>query len=255
MEWILIYLAIKYEGNFYAIYNALKNKEFVPISELEPIRQALEEGQMHAITIVDDDYPENLKSINNPPFVLFYQGNINLLKKPAMMLTGEFSNMLIDKFIDQALNELVYQYVLVNGYFKPLDQRIIQQFLNLNGQMIVVLNQAIDQVNFDFIEGEQHQNLLILSEFPSGCHTNRQRIMQRNRLAIGLSEALIIASSYKKSGIMNLVTYALEQGKEIYCYPGLQTEEDGNNWLIQDGAHLITSIKAINSGEQKDDKQ
>ena len=137
--------------------------------------------------------------------------------------------MLIDKFIDQALNELVYQYVLVNGYFKQLDQRIIQQFLNLNGQMIVVLNQAIDQVNFDFIEGEQLQNLLILSEFPSGCHTNRQRIMQRNRLAIGLSEALIIASSYKKSGIMNLVTYALEQGKEIYCYPGLQTEEDGNN--------------------------
>ena len=84
---------------------------------------------------------------------------------------------------------------------------------------------------------------LIISEYPENVNLNHKRLIQRNRISIGLSEALIIASSYKESKISNLVSCALEQGKDIFCFPGLQSENDGNNLLIRDGAKMITSIK------------
>ena len=83
----------------------------------------------------------------------------------------------------------------------------------------------------------------MLSEYPNNVNINKRRLIERNRISIGLSKALIIASSNKESRILSLVSFALDQGKEIFCYPGIQTKEDGNNILIQDGATMITSIK------------
>lgn len=245
MELVLIYLAIKYLGDFHQIYQALKDKEFVDIADLEKIKQQILNKEIQAITIIDDNYPESLKMINNPPFVIFYQGNIELLNQPALMITGEFSNDLIDNYLNEAIQETSKKYVLISSDFKPLDNLIIKSFLELKKNVIMVLASSIDHHEFKFNYSNYFNNLLILSEFPFDAKINRKRILQRNRLAIGLSEALIILSSYRKSGIMNLVTHALDQGKEVYCYPGLQTENDGNNLLIQDGAHLITSIKFI----------
>lgn len=38
------------------------------------------------VTILDDDYPDYLKHIYNPPAVLFYQGNKELLRKKCWLL-------------------------------------------------------------------------------------------------------------------------------------------------------------------------
>lgn len=251
MEWILIYLAIKYLGDFHQVYDALKRREFVPLSELEHIRMALAQKKLQALTIVDDDYPSSLKSINNPPLVIFYQGNRHLFQTPGLMFTGEFTNPMITQFVDQAIQEMSQKYTLISNNFKALDERIIQGFLQAGKNVIVVLANSLDDVTFNFDPQCYPNQLLIVSEFPAGTHPTRQRIAQRNRLAIGLAEALVIASSYKKSGIMNLVSHALDQGKDVYCYPGLQTEEDGNNLLIQEGAHLITSVKAVGAHAKK----
>lgn len=246
MELILIYLAIKYLGDFNQIYQALKDKEFVPIEYLHDIKDQIEQGKIRAITILDDDYPEALKLINNPPFVIFYEGNRKLLNQHAMLITGEFSSEAIEVFVKEAVTEIAHQYALVTNHFKPLDDLIINSFLEQQKNVIVVLATAIDKHQFQFQPSTHFNQLLILSEFPSECGINRKRIAQRNRLSVGLSDALIIVSSYRKSGIMNLVTHALDQGKDVYCYPGLQNENDGNNVLIQDGAQLITSVKNVN---------
>lgn len=40
------------------------------------------------ITFNDDNYPENLKKIDDSPTVLFYKGNINLLNKKSIAIVG-----------------------------------------------------------------------------------------------------------------------------------------------------------------------
>lgn len=243
MNWILIYFAIKYKGDFDAIYSALKNNEIANKNELLKIRKMIDDNQIKAITIVDDNYPDSLKEINKPPFVIFYEGNIDLINNTFVLFTGEFLNDYISKFVSDSINELSKHYSLVSCNFKSLDKSIIESYLSLNKNVVIVLPNGVEH---DFDLKKYDKNLLIISESPLNTNINKKRLHQRNRLAVGLSKMLIIASSYKKSSIMNLVTFSLEQGKDIYCFPGIQLEIDGNNLLIQEGANLITSIKSIN---------
>lgn len=246
MNLVLIYFAIKYKGYFHDIYNAIKKKEFIQMEELEKIGEDLSSGKIKAITIIDEDYPEPLKQINQPPFVLFYEGNKELLKEKLIMLTGDFSNENINKFINESAFELSKSYTLVSNFSKGLDEEIIDNLIKNNQNLILISSNGLINPYFGKNINELKFNkdkCLIISEYPENVNLNHKRLIQRNRISIGLSEALIIASSYKESKISNLVSCALEQGKDIFCFPGLQNENDGNNLLIRDGAKMITSIK------------
>ena len=246
MNLVLIYFAIKYKGYFHDIYNAIKKKEFIQMEELEKIGEDLSSGKIKAITIIDEDYPETLKQINQPPFVLFYEGNKELLKEKLIMLTGDFSNENINKFINESAFELSKNYTLVSNFSKGLDEKIIDNLIKNNQNLILISSNGLTNPYFGKNINELKFNkdkYLIISEYPENVNLNHKRLIQRNRISIGLSEALIIASSYKESKISNLVSCALEQGKDIFCFPGLQSENDGNNLLIRDGAEMITSIK------------
>ena len=45
-------------------------------------------NQYPSISILDDDYPLELKHSYNPHVLLFYQGNIDLLKRPKIAVVG-----------------------------------------------------------------------------------------------------------------------------------------------------------------------
>ena len=245
MNLVLIYFAIKYKGYFHDIYNAIKKKEFIQMEELEKIGEDLSSGKIKAITIIDEDYPEPLKQINQPPFVLFYEGNKELLKEKLIMLTGDFSNENINKFINESAFELSKNYTLVSNFSKGLDEKIIDNLIKNNQNLILISSNGLTNPYFGKNINELKFNkdkYLIISEYPENVNLNHKRLIQRNRISIGLSEALIIASSYKESKISNLVSCALEQGKDIFCFPGLQSENDGNNLLIRDVANMISSL-------------
>jgi DNA processing protein len=244
MNLILIYFALKYKGDFVSIYNALKNKEIVDPDEIDLLEKRIISGELKVITILDDEYPESLKIIANPPFVLFYEGDISLINKSALCLTGEKSSDVIVDYLNQAVEQTSKNNILTTNYFKGLDELVVNYYLKNKKDVIFVSCNGLKNPYFaNPIKTES--NTLIISEYPNGVNINNKRLRERNRITAAISDALVVFSSQKGSGIMNLVTNFLNQGKEIYCYPGLQDENDGNNILIKDGANLITAISDI----------
>lgn len=79
MRDVLLYFALKYDGNFPNIYNALQNKELV---DWELFKELKERCQFNYVTIIDQDYPWFFKNsdFNCPPIVLFYLGDKELLE-------------------------------------------------------------------------------------------------------------------------------------------------------------------------------
>lgn len=247
MHLVIIYFAIKYKGYFHDIYQAIKNKEEIDFVQLMKIKKKLESGKMKAITIIDDDYPESLKVINNPPFVLFYKGNKELLKEDILLITGDFLNQQINKFTNESLKEIGKNHILISNFNKGFDENVVNWSMKQKYKIILVSPNGLHKPYFamkntSLIDADE-KDYLIISEYPDDVNLNQKRFYERNRITIGLSKAVIIASSYKKSKINALVLHALEQGKDIFCFPGEQNENDGNNLLIQDGAIMITSIK------------
>lgn len=250
MKYILIYLSLKYQGDFDKIYQAIKNKEKVSDKKINETINLIRAKKILALTIVDSNYPKELKLINRPPFVLFYKGNLDLLKISKICLTGRIDNQKYNfsNQIKQACKEITKSMALITNLYRGTDQEIVEEIEKRNGYLVLV--SANGTKNAYFAKNKfNYQKTLIISEYPDNVNLSKKKLRQRNRIVAGLGCFLIILSSSANSGIMNLVSYFLENGKEIYCYPECEkNENDGNYLLLREGANLITKIenKTIN---------
>ena len=69
MDEVLVYFAVKYEGNFQKILSALQNKERVSNEERKKVIESI---NCKYTTIISDDYPNFLKEISCPPAIGFF---------------------------------------------------------------------------------------------------------------------------------------------------------------------------------------
>ena len=85
MEELVLYLSLKYAGDFEKIYNTLLKKEIV---DQELKKELFNKINCSYTTIFSDDYPEQLNLINCPPFVLYYYGDLSLVKEKNIAVIG-----------------------------------------------------------------------------------------------------------------------------------------------------------------------
>ena len=88
---------------------------------------------------------------------------------------------------------------------------------------------------------------LLLSEYPPGEKPAGWHFPVRNRIITGMAEALILMEAKIRSGSMTSVRHALEQGKDVFVYPGDPMSEyfEGNHQLLREGGIYFTSAENI----------
>lgn len=243
MEEVLVYFSLKYKGDFNKILQALKKKEKVG----EDRDLLLKQVKCKYTTIISNDYPEALKQINCPPFVLYYYGDLEILKTHCI---GVIGMRVPSAYGKSATNRFVYDlvchhYTIVSGMALGIDTVAHRTALNNNGKTVAILGGGIDYCypkrNLD-LYNQIKENHLIISEYPGDLVPRQEYFPQRNRLIAGLSESLLVTEAKKRSGTMITVGFALDQGKEIFCVPGRITDNNGCNYLIQQGAKLVMSV-------------
>ncbi len=242
MNIILIYFAIKYKGDWDAIYKALEDKEKVTLKQLRILEKSINEGKVNAITILDMDYPNQLKKAYKPPFVLFYEGNKKNLEEKFICLTGNKLKQKNKKWIDESIDAVNSKYNLITPLQKGVDEYV---YKNTKRKTCLVLASGLNIESYAIPINDINKDTIIISEYPKDVNVNKTRTRARNRIIAAMSDSLVLFSSNKKSSLMNLVSNILNQGKEVYCFPGTDKEEDGNTELIKQGANLITKISEI----------
>ncbi len=241
MNIILLYFTIKYEGDWDLIYSALEKKEIVSPEEIKLLENKIKEKKWNFKTILDNDYPKQLKEAYKPPFVVWYKGNIDLLKKNIICVTGNDVDQKTNQRIKKFVPEITKSSCIISMYYQGVDREIEKI---INEKAIYVLANGLDQIHSQI---KNKKNSLFLSEYPEGIKLSKQRCKDRNRLTASFAKMLILFSSLKDGPINHLITNFLNLGKEIYCFPGDGSKQDGNSELIKQGANLITSIKDINN--------
>lgn len=237
----LLYYAVKYEGDFKSISEALLNNE-----SYEEIKY---EGNY--ITILDDEYPASLLPLRFKPWILFYEGDLTLLHKDMLAIVGsrEMSSYgkaccdELEKYVDKA-------YGFVSGLAKGIDGYAHQLALNNNRSTIAVVGCGID-VQYPKENKQLYEAIarygLILSEYPKGCKPYAHHFPWRNRIIAAIGNALVVIEAKKRSGTLISVNEALELGKEIYCFPHDYFDENGKgcNTLISQGCNILSEPKDI----------
>lgn len=178
------------------------------------------------ITILDKDYPESLKHIYDTPIILFYKGNRELLKHPykiAMVGARECSNYGKQVSLQFSYELAQNDVCIVSGMAKGIDAYSHMGCLQAKGKTIAVLGNGLDQIypkeNSRLYEQILQTGGLILSEYIIGTKPNKLNFPARNRIISGLSKGVIVVEAKQKSGTLNTVDFALDQGKEVFVVP------------------------------------
>ncbi len=248
MEDILLYLSLKYDGNFEKIYKAIMNKEEINQEELDDYKQKM---KCKYTTLVSANYPEALKSIACPPFVIYYYGDLNLVGQKIVGVVGaddlsSYGKEKTEYFVKGLVEN---DYLIVNGMAKGSDEVSINQVIESNGKCIAVLPCGIDRcypkAHQELYE-ELKRNHLIMSEYPLDLKPEKWYVPARNRIVAGLSQALLVTEIKIKSSNMLTIGYALEQEKDVMSVPSMITSgNNGCNDLIENGAYICNSLEDL----------
>ncbi len=203
------------------------------------------------ISYFSEDYPAALKTIANPPWLLYYRGRKELLQGVSVAIVGSrkatHSGLQIADWFSERL--VAAGVVVVSGLAMGIDAQAHKTAAD-KGKTIAVLGTGIDQYYprrnkalQDFIA---HQGLLI-SEFPPGQTARVDHFPRRNRIISGISQAVVVVEAARKSGSLSTAIHALNEGREVGAVPGsvLLPEHQGCHWLIQQGAKLINTPQDI----------
>ena len=249
MEEVLVYLSIIHNGDWNKIYRDVLDKR--PIDKTD-ILEKVKELNCSYITILNKDYPTCLKSTFKPPFVLFYKGNVELLKdnKRKIAIIGSRDNSEYGKLSTQNIcRELVQEkFVIVSGLARGIDSIAHKTCLESNGETIAILGNGIN-VSYPKENKELYTEIeekgLLISEYPDNVAPDSSNFPKRNRIIAALSEGVVVIEAKEKSGTMNTVSHALEDGKQIFCVPDRCNSDSGCNKLIKEGAKLVENAQDI----------
>lgn len=228
------------------VYNDLHNAQLA--SQIER-----DSTNCHIITYFDELYPDILRQIKDPPYVLYALGNLDLLKKqPVLSVIGtrkpSNEGMKKTSFLVDPLAEA--GWVIVSGMARGIDGYAHRRTLDAKGKTVAVLGSG-----FGHIYPRDHFSLfceiategLVLSEYPPDAPPQKFHFPERNRIISGLGFGTLVIEAMERSGTLITVEQALDQGREVYAVPGspLNVQASGCHQMIQDGAKLVTRGEEI----------
>lgn len=202
--------------------------------------------QCKVISFFDNEYPERLRQIYQPPLILFARGNLKLLnQKIATIVGSRLATAYSQEVINKMVPELVKQKIVIaSGLAKGVDTMAHQAALGNNGRTIAVLGNGLNHfypMQNHFLQEQIASSGLLLSEYLPDTPPRPFRFPQRNRLLAGISESVIVTEAKEKSGSLITANLALQENRDVYAVPGPVTSvlSEGPNRLIEAGATPI----------------
>ena len=221
-----------------------------PLSSAQALHDRATAKGHRTLVPCDPDYPAQLRSIPDPPVMLFAVGNTDLLAQRSVAIVGSRKHTRYGADIAKRLGEVAASagIPVVSGMARGLDAIAQSAALDAGGTSIGVLGTGADIIYpwentalFNRMESEG----LLLTEHPPGDRGFPGAFPRRNRLISGLSQVLVVVEAAEASGTLVTVTSALEQGREVLVVPGPITSptSQGTNRLIRDGATPLLSAE------------
>ena len=213
----------------------------------------IEQYSIKFVSILDENYPETLKNIFDPPPFLFYRGEIrkdDFRRALAVVGTRKASNYgkLMTKKIVQELARS--GFTIVSGLAYGIDTISHLAALDSGARTYAVMGTGVDQIypsrNRELAERIMENGVLI-SEYIPGSKAERWNFPTRNRIISGLALGSFIIEGDKKSGALLTAKFAMDQNRDVFALPGdiNRSQAEGPNYLIKLGAKIVTKASDI----------
>ena len=222
----------------------------------EPMKRAefelkfMQEHQIRAITLNDDDYPQRLRECADAPIILYYKGNADLNQSKIISIVGtrqctQYGIDLIRRFVSD-LRRHCPEMLIVSGLAYGVDINAHRQALAQGYPTVAVLAHGLDHI-YPYHHRDTAVQMLnhggLLTEFMTQTNADKPNFVRRNRIVAGLSDAVIVIESKSKGGGLITADIAQSYDRAVFAYPGAvgMSCSEGCNNLIRDNVAALIS--------------
>ncbi|MCL2709445.1 MAG: DNA-processing protein DprA [Planctomycetaceae bacterium] len=224
-------------------------------NRLDPthIVELCEKDQIDILSLRDKRYPAQLRTITDPPPILYVKGTLLSSDSFSIAVIGTRRCTRYGERQTERLTSALVQngFAIISGLALGIDGIAHRAALKSSGRTIAVLGSGLQQ-----IYPSEHKPLAekiidsggcVVSEYPPLHPSTKWTFPQRNRIVCGLSLGVLVIEAPVRSGAMISARLAGEQGRDIFAVPGSIESQasSGCHQLIRDGAYLTESADDI----------
>ena len=200
----------------------------------------------------DEEYPELLRQIYDPPIVLYLRGKLVPKDKHAIAIVG---SRLTTHYGQEAARNFSYRLAalgntIVSGGARGIDTAAHQGALTAKGRTVAVLGTGMNLVfpaeNAELFEKIAEQGAL-LTQFPFNRAADKQSFPIRNRIVAGMTIGTLVVEANLTSGALITANMAADYGRQVFAVPGRidSPRSKGCHDLIKKGAKLCEDFEDI----------
>jgi DNA processing protein len=222
-----------------------------PISEPPSAEQRQRWATPACLLPSDLIYPEAMLQLERPPLQLFWRGQGSrwsaLSQSQAVAVVGtrrpSRHGLTMARQIGRALTEAGWP--VVSGLAEGIDAAAHQGCLEAGGCPVGVLGTPLNRVyprHHGQLQATVAEQGLLVSELPAGTPGRAGHFALRNRLQVGLAQALVLVECPANSGALHSAELAWELGMPIWVVPadaGRISAAGSNRWLQQGATPLL----------------
>ncbi|MFZ1976970.1 MAG: DNA-processing protein DprA [Bacteroidota bacterium] len=237
-----------YEEHAHNIFHRTDDEQFADAQLQLTVKQGI-----HIVSLWDNDYPELLSKIYDPPVLLFIKGSMLESDQKSIAVVGTRHPSPYGRSTAERFSRDLVQHgiCVVSGLARGIDTTAHSAALQSGGRTISVIGSGLDvpyPPENRLLMERIAESGAVVSEFPMGTIPDPANFPRRNRVISGLSLGTVVIESAETGGALITAAMALDQNREVFAVPGNITElrSSGTNKLIRDGrAKLISSVNDI----------
>jgi DNA processing protein len=201
----------------------------------------------------DSDYPSLLKTSDDPPAILFFQGTLEPSDAASVAVVGTRRPSPAGmRFAEEFTGGLASLGVtVVSGLARGIDTIAHRTCVERQQRTIAVIGSGLDVVypaeNLP-LSRQIASRGAVITELPPGAKPDAVNFPRRNRIVGGMTLGTLVIETGPEGGAMITAGLALDLGREVFAVPESPNRKSpsGANRLIKEGsAKLVESVDDI----------
>ena len=245
-------------GDYYGLtYDETIKAQSVGLDNAKKTAEYCSKNGINIYCCESEGFPERLKDIYNPPSLIYTKSklkNLDFLDDNVCVAVVGARN--VDSYYEKVTEEISGQLAaagitVASGFAVGVDTIAHKAAIKNGGKTVAVLGSGIcydyPKNTMKFKE-EISENGVVISEFSPLHIPTPFDFKARNRILSGLSLGVLVTQASVTSGSLNTVSYAVSQGKDIFCVPPRDVFNDeykGVVGILRDGAVPVFDARDV----------
>lgn len=224
-------------------------KAFDPAAE----RAEIEARGVQVVRFGDEGYPERLTQLPDPPYLLYFRGQLPPQGAPCVAIVGtrkpsDYGRRMARQLAQGFAKAGVW---VISGLAAGIDTEAHEACLEAGGRTLAVMGRGLSGIypasNKDLAERIVGNGGGLLSQFSMLEPGQPKNFPMRNGVISGLSLGVVVVEGEVDSGSLITADRALDQNREVFAVPGQADEPmaQGPLQLLASGARLVRDVQDV----------